>query len=139
VKPADVEDDEDVARLLSNEVMSGVYQFRMPDHGGSDTSEALAIQGGDKTPLQETIFCNEKRPIMTKFIFSALVDDPSIAWTELCVNSADYLLNGRKQWRWYQAKAEGYQSLHQLMKMGGVYTEMSLSMCVWQLMRIPML
>jgi hypothetical protein len=44
---------------------------------------------------------------MTKFIFSALVADPSIAWTELAVNSADHLLNGRKQWCWYQANAEG--------------------------------
>ena len=108
MKPADLEDDEDVARLLSDEVMSGVYQFLMPDHGGSDTSAALAIQGGDETPSQETIFCNEKRTIMTKFIFGALLDDPSIAWTDLCVNSADYLLNGREQWRWYQANAEGY-------------------------------
>jgi hypothetical protein len=111
VKPAELEDNREVAYFLADEVMRDVYQFLMPDHGGLVTSEALALKGADKTQLKETSFCHRKRTNLTKFIFSALVTDPSIAWTELAVNSADYLLHGRTQWGWYQANAEGKHAI----------------------------
>ena len=111
MKPAELEDNREVAYFLADEVMRDVYQFLMPDHVGLVTSEALAHKGADKTQLKETSFCHRKRTNLTKFILSALVTDRSISWTELAVNSADYLLHGRTQWGWYQANSEGKHAI----------------------------
>ena len=110
MKPAELEDNREVAYFLADVVMRGVYQFLMPNHG-SDAMKALEVKGADKTQLKETSFCHRKRTNLTKFILSALVTDRSISWTELAVNSADYLLHGRTQWGWYQANSEGKHAI----------------------------
>ena len=111
MKPAELEDNREVAYFLADEVMRDVYQFLMPDHVGLVTIEALTLKGADKTQLKETSFRHRKRTNLTKFIFNALVTDLSISWTELAVNSADYLLHGRTQWGWYQVNAEGKHAI----------------------------
>ena len=79
----------------------------MPDHGGADTTHALALLGADKSQKKETYFLDKKRAGLKEFIIRALAADSFIGWTDLAVNSADHLLNSRTQWRWYRLNGAG--------------------------------